>query len=432
MTVKSEKIIVNTTVPQTTLSNHLQTTTRPPFVPQFEEEYFQNDQPEMESPVLYRRPKPAATPSSSSGNDAPESENSSLWSDEDQDESLFARSLAHQNHHRNNDNNRPVSLPQAHTQPRESSPHPKYHSFLTVNNFYQSLFSLSRNALQHKLPSVITISSSGGKSGNGSSLTAVGGLDGNIGPLLIGEFGAANRSGYLLTPSSDNSVRGKLYTVFVIMVISFVIFLFVVAVVGFCVLTTSIKENYKYFVPKKVRVWTTVGQLIKGTRGSSSAEAGGDGGESSKDSQEGSFYPRRLKEDPDEFDEDELDDEDCTSVADTDEDSEDCDCAGESCSDTVKLINEGEESSVELTAILDDEENTSCSNHRFDDRENCENNNPSSYQTTLSGSSCTSSTMAAALSSLKKNFHQRKHHQQENNYHHPNCQHYHKRKSGKT
>lgn len=426
----------------------------------------QQDQPEAESllpaaslsSLLSRRQEKIGETAARAVNEdaaSADQENSSVWSDEDeneatdQDESLFARSLAHQNHHlqhhsaiKNNNNNinnglpppkfRSMSLPQPHTQPAEDVEQQpnvpektlgsKFHSFMTVKSFYQSLYqSLSRNALElssHRYPNVITITGTnegnGGGAGsnkrvNGSSAESLtsghgGAGDPNIGPLLIGEFGSSNRSGYLFstthTGGDDDSsgYKGKLYTLFVILVISFVIFLFIVAIVGFCVLTNSIKENYKYFVPKKVRVWTTVGQLIKGPNnggdqaGTSSSGGNGvgasGGGLPFKDSAEGSFYPRRLQEEPDfedfeddneDFDPDE-DEEEISSVEETDDEDEadsECDChcgivenaiveveeeensfsLNERCSsDRVKLIRDGEENSVELIAAVDDED----------------------------------------------------------------------------
>lgn len=421
----------------------------------------------------------------------------------DQDESLFARSLAHQHHHQQQHRRPPP--PQAHTQSNvdddslnskpksllqyaSESPNNgrRLHNFLTVNSFYQSLYALSQNALDlsNRYPNVITISN------GGAAIPAGGGPSSNAreaGSLVLGEFTQTNKTGgdFLYRGSNgdgddQSTFKGKLYTLFVILVISFVVFLFIVAIVGFCVLTSSIKENYKYFVPKKVRVWTTVGQLFKGPSASTSGADDSSGG-AFKDSAEGSFYPRRLQEEPDyefeendDFDPDE-EEEEVTSVADTDEEEEEesecceCHCIIEndsnsfslnertsscySSSDTATLIRVGEESSVELmVAPSSSTENLSsrirnsetcvgggehcCCVSSSGSNGNCDNSNPC-YQSLPGGKTCLSpktttnntktSTVAAAISSLKRNFHLSQQHNHQHHHHH-----HHKRKQGKS
>ncbi|CAL8143084.1 unnamed protein product [Orchesella dallaii] len=404
-----------------------------------------------------------------------EEEANSVWDDDDdeatdQDESLFAR--YHSHHHHPNEHHpspvsskdrNPISLGEAQrSQPEaefdqnqknrkgsmktaslsllsSSSPSSssssngmRYPNFFPVNSFYQSLYALSQNALQvsSRYPSVITIN--GGLSNKSSSSTA------NLAPLVLSEFSNSNRSSYLFGnpnggSSSDNNsaLGGKLYTLFVVLVISFVIFLFIVAIVGFCVLTSSIKENYKYFVPKKVRVWTTVGQLLKGSQSSSSGGGGGNG----KDSGEGSFYPRRLHEDPDyefddndDFDPDEDDEEEVTSVADTDEE-DDCDCNSDdgrggpsntfslnerspnilcspllappppSSSDTSNLIRIGETEEIRVTleAPHQHQENGAGESRGGSCNGNCDNNNP--YYHTMPGNTTLLTTVGSSSSS---------------------------------
>jgi hypothetical protein len=70
------------------------------------------------------------------------------------------------------------------------------------------------------------------------------------------DFANYNGTNIGLSPYSEQQDRpSPVYSVFVLVVVACVVFLFLVAIIGFFVVTSSITRTAQYFVPKRIRVW---------------------------------------------------------------------------------------------------------------------------------------------------------------------------------
>jgi len=62
---------------------------------------------------------------------------------------------------------------------------------------------------------------------------------------------------------SESEEKPKIFAeLYIVFAVIFLVLLFLVAIVGFCILTLSISETSRFFVPKRVRVWTLGHNLL--------------------------------------------------------------------------------------------------------------------------------------------------------------------------
>jgi len=69
------------------------------------------------------------------------------------------------------------------------------------------------------------------------------------------DFANYNGSNFGAPSLYEQERPSAVYSIFVLVVVACVIFLFLVAIIGFFVVTSSIRTTAQYFVPKRIRVW---------------------------------------------------------------------------------------------------------------------------------------------------------------------------------